>query len=399
MVCRRSGPRTRGRRTPIIPKGIVFQPTAGSIGGVVYLPYCSPCSIAAGTDRHSRRLGRQGGRRRLFAHCVEHRSDQHVREHLPGMQPAMERERRHRARPAHCEHPGELLSRSQYALGDVQPGQWLHAGRPRSRVQVGVPAAGATAPDQSRSRRAQCGFNDFYLPGPYPAVNPLPLFAHLNPNVNTPIPAGCTAQYPAVPPTNGGGTCGGTHPFVPPNAQSGPLCSATTCPLVTGNQVMAGYISGPNIFNAGVNINGVTEARFNMSNATKDPHWWVVVGGRGWIGRKHQPDHGITTQQCRPRYQGTGDRLYRCADERERRVHPDLFRLEHHRARRAELRRLPSGERGAKLDASPGDFTGNGARLCGNTTTRNGLTTGPGCIIVFKQQYLSPLGSGPHKGN
>ena len=46
-----------------------------------------------------------------------------------------------------------------------------------------------------------------------------------------------------------------------------------------------------------------------------------------------------------------------------------------------------------------GDFTGNGARLCGNTTTKNGLTTGPGCIIVFRQQYLSPLGSGVKKGN
>jgi len=46
-----------------------------------------------------------------------------------------------------------------------------------------------------------------------------------------------------------------------------------------------------------------------------------------------------------------------------------------------------------------GDFTGNGARLCGNTTTRNGLTTGPGCIIVFKQQYLRLLGSGSVTGN
>jgi hypothetical protein len=46
-----------------------------------------------------------------------------------------------------------------------------------------------------------------------------------------------------------------------------------------------------------------------------------------------------------------------------------------------------------------GAFTGNSARLCGNTTTRNGLTTGPGCIIVFKQQYLSPLGGGPVMGN
>jgi hypothetical protein len=46
-----------------------------------------------------------------------------------------------------------------------------------------------------------------------------------------------------------------------------------------------------------------------------------------------------------------------------------------------------------------GDFTGNGARLCGNTTTRNGLPTGPGCIVVYRQQYLSPLGGGPVMGN
>jgi hypothetical protein len=92
-----------------------------------------------------------------------------------------------------------------------------------------------------------------------------------------------------VPPGNGGGTCGGTHPFLAPNVVSGSVCSTTTCPNATGNQVMAGTISGPNIFNAGVQINGVTEARFNMSNATKDPHWWVAVGGRSWTGATINP--------------------------------------------------------------------------------------------------------------
>jgi hypothetical protein len=240
------------------------------------------------------------------------------------------------------------------------------------------------------------GFNDFYLPGPFPPVNPLPLFAHVNPNVNTPVNAGCTAQYPAVPPGNGGGTCGGTHPFVPPNAQSGPVCSTTTCPLATGNQVMAGTITGPNIFNGGVQINGVTEARFNMSNATKDPHWWVVVGGRGWTAG--------SIAGALPNNLGPATRA------------PVIAYIDALTNVNVEYIPTSSGSDTIALDEQNyvafvpvngvqnstlphGDFTGNGARLCGNTTTRNGLTTGPGCIVVFRQQYLSPLGGGPVMGN
>jgi hypothetical protein len=246
------------------------------------------------------------------------------------------------------------------------------------------------------------GFNDFVLAGPYPAVNPLPLFAHVNPNVNTPNPAGCIAQYPAVPPANGGGTCGGTHPFVPPNATSGSLCSttgATTCALVSGNQVMAGVIVGPNVFNAGLSINGVTEARFNMSNATKDPHWYVAVGGRGWSAASINPTRGSP-----PISAGLATRG------------PVLAYIDALTNVNVETVPTASGSNTVALDEQnyaaflpvngvrnstlpSGDFTGNGARLCGNTTTRNSLTTGPGCIIVFRQQYLSPLGSGPVMGN
>jgi hypothetical protein len=125
-----------------------------------------------------------------------------------------------------------------------------------------------------------CAFNDFYLPGPYPAVNPIPMFALHNNNVITPQPWGCMAQYPATPPGNGGGTCGGVNPFIPPNVVASALCTSSgttlppspatpTCPLVTGNQVMAGQIDSPNLFNNSVNINGVTAAQFNMTNATR----------------------------------------------------------------------------------------------------------------------------------
>jgi len=233
------------------------------------------------------------------------------------------------------------------------------------------------------------GFNDFYLPGPFPPVNPLPLFAHVNPNNQTPVPAGCTAQYPAVPPANGGGTCGGTHPFVPPNAQSGSVCSATTCPLAAGNQVIAGTISSPNIFNSLLTLNGVTEARFNMSNATKDPHWYVAVGGRTWSAAN------ITGLATRGPVLAYIDALTNVIVETvPTSSGSNTIALDEQNY----VVFLPvNGVQNSTLPS--GDFTGNSARLCGNTTTRNGLTTGPGCIIVFKQQYLSPLGGGPVMGN
>jgi hypothetical protein len=57
------GPLYPGAAYPDNQKGIVFQQTAGSIGGVIYLPYCSPGSIALGpTDIPKGWDGRRGGR-------------------------------------------------------------------------------------------------------------------------------------------------------------------------------------------------------------------------------------------------------------------------------------------------------------------------------------------------
>jgi len=248
------------------------------------------------------------------------------------------------------------------------------------------------------------GFNDFYQPGPYPAVDPVALFAHLNPNNNTPVNLGCTAQYPAVPTGNGGGTCGGTHPFVPPNALAGQLtvCSttgATTCLLVSGNQVMAGTISSPNIFNTGLSINGVTEARLNLSNVTKDPHWWVAVGGRGWTAASINPTTGAPPASAGLATRGPGIAYIDALTNVNVEFTPtasgsNTIALDEQNY----VAFLPVN--GVQYSGLPyGDFTGNGAKLCGNTTTRNGLTTGPGCIVVFRQQYLSPLGSSAHQGN
>jgi hypothetical protein len=162
---------------------------------------------------------------------------------------------------------------------------------------------------------------------------------------------------------------------------------------------MAGYISGPNVFNAGVTINGIQEVRFNMSNATKDPHWWGVVGGRGWTNASINPTTGAPPANAGPATRA-----------------PVLAYIDALTNLNVETVPTSSGSDTIALDEQNyvafvpvngvqnstlphGDFTGNGARLCGNTTTRNGLTTGPGCVVVFRQQYLSPLGGGPVMGN
>jgi hypothetical protein len=401
------GPAYPGPVGPL-PQGIVFQPTAGSIGGVVYLPYCSPSGIelgptdipggwdGAGAGDVSSLTASSTGRTSTFANiflgCDPHWNGNfgtgqgqltvNIQENYSLALNTLSAT----SNPAFgctlgvlgvgcrsVSHPQAATITNPFVPPPVQPN-----GLPTGPIGLNG------------------GFNDFYLPGPFPAVDPLPLFAHYNPNVNTPVNAGCTAQYPAVPPANGGGTCGGMHPFVPPNAVNGPVCSTTTCAFATGNQVMGGTITGPNIFNAGVQINGVTEARFNMSNAKKDPHWWVVAGGRGWtagsIAGALPSNLGLATRAPVIAYI---DALTNVNVEYiPTSSGSDTIALDEQNY----VAFVPVN--GVQNSTLPhGDFTGNGTRLCGNTTTRNGLTTGPGCIVVYKQQYLSPLGGGPVMGN
>jgi hypothetical protein len=374
----------------ITPPATPCTPSQGSIGGVVYLPYCSPGSLALGpTDVPGGYDGKGAGdvsslttpstgRNTTFANI------------LLGCNPFYNGNNSGTGQ-------GQLTTNIQenysLALNTISA-----TSNPTFGCATGVLGVGcrsASQPSFATNPSGSSAFNDFVLPGPYPAVDPVPLFAHYNNNVNTPVPAGCTAQYPAVPPTNGGGTCGGTHPFVPPNAVSGPPCSTTTCPVVTGNQVMAGTINGPNNFNAATNINGVTEARLNFTNITKDPHWYVAVGGRGWSAANINPTPNAGGLATRGPVIGYLDALTnQVVEYTPTSSGSNTIALDEQNY----VAFLPVN--GVQYSGLPaGDFTGNGARLCGNTTTKNGLTTGPGCIIVFRQQYLSPLGSGAKKGN
>jgi hypothetical protein len=226
-----------GTYTPALGDGIVYHATAGSIGGVVYLPYCSPGSIALGpTDIPGGWDGKGAGDVSKLTAPNTGRTTTFANIFL-GCNPLWN---------------GNVGTGQGQLTVNIQENYSLvlsalsATSNPANGCTLGVLGVGCRSVSKSQALPlptnpfGSSGFNDFVLPGPYPAVNPLPLFAHVNPNQNTPTPAGCQAQYPAVPPANGGGTCGGTHPFVPPNATSGPLCSSTTCPLVTGNQLAHG---------------------------------------------------------------------------------------------------------------------------------------------------------------
>jgi hypothetical protein len=378
---------------PTLGDGIVYHATAGSIGGVVYVPYCSPFSIELGpTDIPRGYDGLGAGDVSTLTQPSTGRTSTFANIFL-GCNPFFNG---NNAGTGQGQLTVNIQENYSLALNTISA-----TSNPANGCTLGALGLGCRSVSQPQTAPLPTNpfgisaFNDFFLPGPYPAVDPVPLFAHYNNNVNTPIPAGCAAQYPATPPGNGGGTCGGTHPFVPPNVPSGPLCSSTTCPLATGNQVMAGIIAAPNNFNAATNINGVTAARLNMTNILKDPHWWVAVGGRGWTSASINPTPnpgGLATKG------------------------PVIGYIDVLTNQVVEYTPTSSGSNTIALDEQnyvaflpvngvlysglpAGDFTGNGARLCGNTTTVNGLTTGPGCIIVFRQQYLSPLGSSSRKGN
>jgi hypothetical protein len=150
-------------------------------------------------------------------------------------------------------------------------------------------------------------------------------------------------------------------------------------PDTTGNQVLAGQIIGYPTTSS-VLLNGATSARLNVLNITKDPHWYVAVGGEGFSSGT------VSTLASRQPVLGYVDALTNAV---------------------VEYIPTSSGSNSLALDetnyvaflpvngvATPqlpaGDFTGNGVKLCGNGVTNlDGVVTGRGCVIVFRQQYPS----------
>jgi hypothetical protein len=409
--------------------GIVFQTTTGSVGGVVYLPYCTPGSIALGpTDvpggwdglkagdvssitKVSTQASSGGTGTNTFANIFlgcnpgwngnlgtgQGQTTPNITEATYSL--ALNVLSATSQFPG-CT-PGQLGVGCGAPIVGSPPQNWVPTAL---SVCSAAPYLNAVFPYPQNG--VSCAFNDFYLPGPFPATNPIPMFALSNFNVNAPQPQGCLAQYPAVPPAYGGGTCGGVNPFIPPNAVAGSNCTATgttippspttpTCPLVTGNQVMAGQIASPNLFSPGGAINAVTNARFNMTNAALDPHWWVAVGGAGWTSANINPTPNLGGPATKAPGIGYIDALTNTAVEfTTTSSGSNTIALDEQNY----VAFLPvNGVQNNLLPA--GDFTKNGQNLCGNATTVNGLLSGPGCVIVFRQQYLSPLGTSRASGN
>jgi hypothetical protein len=193
--------------------------------------------------------------------------------------------------------------------------------------------------------------NPFGLPGPFPtAVDPVSPFnqtvAGLNPNGATPQTPGCSVQNP-------------------------------TCP--TMGQLSGGAIYGYPATGT-LLLNGVTSARLNTANFANDPHWYVAVGGSGFSAAN------ITNLATRTPVIAYVDALsnevieYTPTSSGSNTIAVDETNY---------VAFLPvNGVLTPQLPA--GDFTGNGVKLCGNGVTNlHGVLTGRGCVIAFRQQYLS----------
>jgi hypothetical protein len=309
---------------PVTP--ITSVPAGGNVGGVIYLPYCSPGLVAGGPNdvpglpgNVSTLTGSTGTFDNLFLGC-------------------------------NPRFNGNTAGTTSLGLSNT-----VNIAETYSLALNAIGAAGAGG---------ATSFAAFTLPGPYPAKNPVTPFASMNPNGNTPQPPGCISQTPA---TSGfGGSCGGPSP-------------GFGLPGTTGNQVLAGEILGYPV-TSNVLLNGATAARLNVLNITQDPHWYVAVGGDGFSSAN------VSTLASKQPVLAYVDALTN-----------------------AVIEYIPtsSGSNSLGLDETnylafipvngvttpqlpAGDFTGNGVKLCGNGVTNlDGVETGRGCVIVFRQQYLS----------
>jgi hypothetical protein len=198
--------------------------------------------------------------------------------------------------------------------------------------------------------------NPFSLPGPFPATDGIPPFSFANPNTNTPLPPGCvqTAGCPNPP----------QFPYGGPSKV----------------QVPGGQIIGYPFTATSVLLNGATSARLNSTNFSKDPHWYVAVGGDGFSAAN------ITTLATKTPVLAYVDALANAVIEYvPTSSGSSTLALDEQNY----VVFLPvNGVVTPQLPA--GDFTGNGVKLCGNGVTNlYGVLSGRGCVVAFRQQYLS----------
>jgi hypothetical protein len=319
----------------------------GATGGVVKLPYCSPGVLGAGPFSNTGTMtappGAGADYDNLFLGCTPR-----LNGNTAGSGPGV----------------SVNIAETYSAVVNVHPKWFL--GPAATAIPGPFPPTDNTSPFNKTIAFTNAGGT---------AANP------------TPLPPGCTVEL------WGPLTCNGPKTT---------LCSTPPCfaDFYTYYQIPGGQIIGYPRLNT-LYVNGATQAHLfgeqlsgkgvvpgsvNMATLAKDPHWYVAVGGAGFSSTN------ITNLATRGPVLAYLDALsnqvieYTPTSSGSNTIGVDEQNY---------LAYLPvNGVAGPQLPA--GDFTGNGVRLCGNGIVGgDGTVVSRGCVIVFRQQYLSPVGPRP----
>jgi hypothetical protein len=308
--------------------------TTGESQGVVKLPYCSPGSLSAGPFSNrgvpTPPPGAGADYDNLFLGCTP-RLNGNTAGSAPGVTVS--------------------IAETYSAVVNVHP-KWF----------LGAPATA--------------------IPGPFPPTDNTSPFsktiAFTNPGGTitnpTPLATGCTVQLYNT-------TCSG------PGADS--YYQIPGGPIIGYPQLNTLYVNGATqarLFGEKSYGKGVLPGSVDMTTFVKDPHWYVAVGGAGFSSGNITTS--LATKEPVLAYlDALSNEVieYTPTSSGSNTVAVDELNY---------LAFLPvNGVAGPAPQLPAGDFTGNGVKLCGNgVVNMYGTVTGRGCVIVFRQQYLSPIG-------
>jgi hypothetical protein len=229
------------------------------------------------------------------------------------------------------------------------------------------------------------------IPGPFPPTDNTSPFNQTIAFTNaggttanpTPLPSGCTVQL------WGPLTCSGPQSLssCSPNCDSYYQIPGGT--IIGYPRLNTLYVNGAtqaHLF--GEQLSGMSPGTVSMTTLMKDPHWYVAVGGFGFSSANI--DTLATKGPVLAYLDAFSNEVieYTPTSSGSNTIGVDEQNY---------LAFLPvNGVAGPPPQLPAGDFTGNGVKLCGNGVTNLlGTVTGRGCVVVFREQYLSPLGSRP----
>jgi hypothetical protein len=307
--------------------------TTGASQGVVKLPYCSPGVLSAGpfsTGSSTAPPGAGADYDNLFLGCTPR-----LNGNLAGSGPGVT----------------VNISETYSTVVNVHPKWFL--GSAATAIPGPFPPTDNTSPFNKTIAFTNAGGT---------ASNP------------TPLPPGCTVELWGPMTCNGPGTS--SYYQIP----GGQIIGYPRLNTVYINGATQAHLFGLQSYGEGVSPGSV-----DMTTFVKDPHWYVAVGAFGLNATN------ITNLVTKGPVLAYLDALsnevveYTPTSSGSNTIAVDTQNY---------LAFLPvNGVAGPTPQLPAGDFTGNGVKLCGNgVTDLYGTVTGRGCVIVFREQYLSPIG-------